>query len=176
MEDIARNELISLYKELDIPDEVPEYIIHTYEPVEPMYNKIYECIAKDPIKYRYILDRIIDNNFIQFFDEETRNKLSLLYPGDEELALKLLVDTTTYYKIKYHMSDTGSWEDDDCEKEYRLITHCAGIYFTHKFSKFCWSNPAIKKVLTDRNITEIQSESNWVNPELYAFYESRQRK
>jgi hypothetical protein len=175
MEDLLRNELVELYKELNIPDEVPEDIIYSWEPIEPIYNNIYESIAKDPIKYRYILDRVITNNFIQFFHEDTRNKLSLLYPDDEELAIKLLIETTSYYKIKYYPNDEGSWDDEDCDKHYRLINHCAAIYFTYKFRTFCWSNPAIKKVLVDKNITDI-GEGFTVNPILYALYESRQKK
>jgi hypothetical protein len=168
-----RNELVAIYKELNIPDEVPENIIYSYEPIEPIYDNIYEAIAKDPIKYRYILDRIIETRFIEVIHQNTRNKLSLLYPDDEELTYKLLIDTASYYKIKCYPNERGSWDDEDCDKEYKLITHCPAVYFTNQFTNYCWSNPNLSKLLASKNITKIHDGSNWVNPELYAFYESR---
>jgi hypothetical protein len=168
-----RNELVAIYKELNIPDEVPENIIYAYEPIEPIYDNIYEAIAKDPIKYRYILDRIIETKFIEVVHQDTRNKLSLLYPDDEELTYKLLIDTATYYKIKCYPNERGSWDDEDCDKEYKLITHCTPIYFTHYFSNYCKSNPNLIKFLESRNIKCVHDGSYNINTELYAFYESR---
>lgn len=171
----ARNELVALYKELNIPDEIPEDIVHSSEPLEDIYNRIYEVIKKNPIKYRYILDRIIETNLINIFHQDTRNKLSLVYPDDEELTYRLLVDTTTYYKIKYYPNEKMSWDEEDCDKEYRLITHCSSVYFSHHFSEYYRSNPVLKKLMESKNITKIQDGAGLVNPELYAFYESRKK-
>jgi hypothetical protein len=167
-----RTALVELYKELEIPDEVPDYVIHDYQPLEPIYNKIYLQFATNPAKYKHIVNRISKDNIITCFDVETRNNISKLYPDDEELAMRLLIDTTSYYKIKYHPNESGSWEDEDCDKEYRLINHCPDIYFTYKFKYICWDNPAMSKILKDRNITEIGRNFE-VNPELLKLHTSR---
>ena len=167
-----RTTLIQLYKDLEITEEVPEYIISGEKPLDPIYNKIYQVLAKDPTKYKSIVDTIKDNDIIICFDLETRNNISKLYPEDEELTIRLLIDTTSYYKIKYRMNDNGSWEDENCDKSYKLVTHCPDIYFTYKFITICWENPTMNKILRDRNITHI-GEGFEVNPELLKFYESR---
>jgi len=169
-----RTKLVELYTELEIPDEVPEHIIHDWQPLDPIYNKIYLQVAKDPAKYKHIVDRISQDNIITCFDVETRNNISKLYPEDEDIAMRLLIDTTSYYKIKYHANENGSWEDEDCDKEYRLITQCLDIYFTYKFARICWENPAMSKILKDNNITEI-GENFVVHPELLKLYTSRNK-
>lgn len=169
-----RNKLVELYKELEIPDEVPEHVVHDWQPLDQIYDTIYKKIATDPAKYKPVVDRISQDNIITCFDLETRNNISKLYPEDEDIAMRLLIDTTSYYKIKYHPNDSGSWEDEDCDKEYKLITNCLDIYFTYKFDKICWDNPAMNKILKDNNITEI-GENFVVHPDLMKLYQIRNK-
>jgi hypothetical protein len=166
-----RDEIVNLYKVLNIPDEVPEDVLRSWDPVEPIYQKIYDVIATDPATYRHIVDEIIASNLIMCFDIETRNKISLLYPEDEELAYKLLIDTTTYYKIKYY--PVLSYDEEDCDKLWRLMVDMDAIYFTNHFSEVCWSNPIIKKLLDENDITKIYSDTTWVNEKLWKIYMDR---
>lgn len=177
LETLIKNELHYIYEELNITFDLESYdnVLYGNKPVEPLYTVIYDYIAKDPIKYRYILDRFIENEFIKFFHQDIRNKLSLLYPEDEELTYKLLIDNTTYYKEKWFPNDNGFWDSDDCVRQYKLITHCVDIYFTHYFTEYYWTNPILKKFLESKNIKSIRGDKEWVHPELYKFYESRKK-
>lgn len=185
METQIREVIVQLYKELNIPDEVPEEVLTAWldagiespDPIFQIYNKIYEAVATYPIKYKNITDKIADDKVLRIcFDEQTRNNLSKLYPDDEELALKLTIQTASYYKVKYHpVYETCSWEDDDCDRQWRLITHCPDVYFTLRFEKTYRDNPAIMRIMDKYQIKEVSAGAYNINPKLMELWSQGQQ-
>ena len=185
METQIRDTLVQLYKELNIPDDVPESVLDAWldagsdspDPIFQIYNKIYEVVATDPAKYKNIIDKIADDKVLRMcFDEQTRNNLSKLYPDDEEIALKLTIHTASYYKVKYHPAyATCSWEDNDCDRQWRLITHCPDVYFTSRFEQTYRDNPAIMRILAKYQINEISAGAYNINPKLMELWSQGQQ-
>jgi hypothetical protein len=137
---------------------------------------IYNIIKIDPKKYRYVVDNIVnDNILIIYIPCNIRNSISKLYPEDIDLTIKLLIDTTSYYKTKRY--DTGEYDEDGEPIErthYYLINHCPEYYFLLHFYYYYGNNNTLKNILNEYNVKEEDIGYYKTSPELMKYYNDRQ--
>lgn len=192
-----RDKIIAVYEKLAIAVPVScqqadsaERVEHRSTPVPinvcggetnpaPIYERIYEAIAEDPVGRRPVLDSIVEDKvFISYFAPYTRLELSALYPADLELTTRLLIDTISYYKRK-SIYYRGGEPDDDREDIYWYshIGHCPDIYFRREMDWMYHSacGATLRAVLDNIGVTATEITYNRLPPKLWAFYESRKK-
>ena len=175
-----RDKIIAVYEKLSIAPPVPINVCGGETNPAPIYERIYEAIAADPVANRPILDSIVEDKlFISYFAPYTRLELSALYPADLELTTRLLIDTVSYYKRKSIYYRGGEPDEDDREDIYWYshIGHCPDIYFCREIDWMYHSacGAALRAVLDSIGLTEADIRYNHVPPKLWAFYESRKK-
>jgi hypothetical protein len=149
------------YTKLELDTAILENLTSKVAP-HTVFAPIISVITSNPEKYRGLVDEIVHIDMVRaYLCPGHRNQLSMLYPEDAELALRLLIDTTTYYKY------------DDYSKTYRLISTCPDVYFTRNVYYFHGKNPALKKALEENGVNTAELIGYKINSALVALYKKR---
>ncbi len=148
----------SIYKELGIELQCDIYD-KKCDPSDP-YTPIINAIKENPEKNRHITDSII-KSLRWILPVNSRIMLSNVYPEDKELALKLLIETSSYYKTYYRQIYYGGPE----EVSYGIIYHCPDHYINRN-KRLLIESKALMSILKEKGIDNYGFESLW------AFYNS----
>lgn len=171
-----RDKIINIYNILAIDAILPDNIYSSTQPLNYMYENIYNVIKQDPKKYMYVIDMILnDKDFIEYFPVYIRNAISMLYPEDSQLTATLMIDTTSYYKCK--RTDTGEYNEDGepIEEEiYHLVQGCPQYYFMMHFYKYYNINPTLRYILDNIHAKPSDMVYYKMSPELIKYYNDRQ--
>ena len=119
-----------------------------------IFAQIVKAILADPVKHRPLVDSIAANKMVRaHFPPYARNQLSSVYPDDKELAAALLVDTTTYYKIKERPTFEYDSEGEEITIPYYAMIYTAPeYYFMLHFYEFPKSNTALAAFLEENGV------------------------
>ncbi len=174
-----KNWLISTYEKLGLDTSALQDISSRTDP-NTTFTQITKALVAEPEKYSTIIDEIINTPSIRiYFPPGHRLEIAKIFPEDKEIALKLLVDTTSYYKSIER--DTGEYDEDGEEiiihYGYKLITHCADYYFLLNFYDFHKYHPGLKVVLEENGINTSELKyyaKNDAFKKLYQFHKQRQ--
>jgi hypothetical protein len=148
-----KNWLISTYEKLGLDTTALQDISSRTDPYTT-FTQITKALVAEPEKYSTIIDEIINTPSIRiYFSPGHRLNIAKIFPEDKETALKLLVDTTSYYKSIYRsMGRDDDGEDIEVHCGYRLITHCADYYFLRTAYNYHEYHPGLKAVLEENGI------------------------
>ncbi len=150
----------SIYKEIgieltfDIDD-------NKSDPSDP-FTPIIIAIRENSDKYRHITDSIINCEALRWIlPVDSRIMLSNVYPEDKELALKLLIETSSYYKTYYRKISY----DEPEQVSYGIIYHCPNHYI-NRYKYMLVQSKALMSTLKEKGIDNYEFESLWT------FYQS----
>jgi hypothetical protein len=160
---------------LNITAFIPINVYSSDKSLDYIYHNIYNVIKENPAKYKYIIDLILnDGDFITYFPPSIRNAISMLYPEDKELTIKLMICTTSYYKCKRVDTDECDEDGEPIERTiYHLVPYCPEYYFKLHFYKYYNTNHTLRGILGELNVKSSDVEYYKVSPELIKYYNEK---
>jgi hypothetical protein len=145
--------LETVYNDLDLDKTYIQNISSQNDPYT-IFAQIVKAISADPEMYRPLVDSIAANKMVRaHFPPYARNQLSSIYPDDKELAAALLIDTTTYYKVKERPTFEYDADGEEITIPYYSMVYTAPeYYFMLTFYEFPKSNAALAAYLEENGV------------------------
>jgi hypothetical protein len=140
-----------------------------------IFAQIVKVILADPVKYRPLVDEIAASKMVRaHFPPYARNQLSRIYPEDKDLAAALLIDTTTYYKLKDRPTFQYDSDGEEITIPYYSMCYLAPqYYFMMHFYDYPKTNAALAAFLEEHGVAWKELAYYKQNDGLWNLYNKR---